>query len=239
MSVSDLGALPEAVASRLERVRELQARVHRIEETRAVDTHAVLPALAALFPAGGLRAGAAYAVEESVALAFALMAGPSAAGSWCAVVGIPQFGAEAAAAMGVSLDRTVLVPEPGEHWIAVTSALVDVLPIVVLQTPDRVTNGDAARLSARLRKSGSTLVALGAWPRCEARLSVVDSQWCGLGSGSGHLQARRVTAEAAARTGRTHTARLWLCGDRVEAAETERQAPTGVEPAARLAQVAS
>ncbi|MDN5855595.1 MAG: hypothetical protein L0K86_22700, partial [Actinomycetia bacterium] len=119
MSVTDLGAAPEAVASRLDRVRELQARVRGIEETHAVETHAVLPALARLFPSGGLRAGAAYSVDESVALAMALMAGASTSGSWCGVVGVPEFGAEAAAALGVSLDRTVLVPEPGEHWIAV------------------------------------------------------------------------------------------------------------------------
>lgn len=239
MSVSDLGTLPEGVASRLERVRELQARVHRIEDTRAVDTHAVLPALASLFPVGGLRAGAAYSIEESVALAHALMAGPSAAGSWCAVVGIPQFGAEAAAAIGVSLDRTVLVPDPGEHWIAVTSALVDVLPIVVLQAPDRIASGDAERMSARLRRSGSTLVALGAWPRCEARLSVTDSQWQGPGSGNGHLVARRVAVEATLRTGRTHTAQLWLSGDRIESADPAVQAPTGVGPAPRWDRVAS
>ena len=239
MSVSDLGTVPEAVTSRLERVRELQARVRRIEETQAVETHAVLPALAPLFPAGGMRAGAAYSVEDSVAIALALMAGPSVAGSWCAVVGIPQFGAEAAAALGVSLDRTVLVPDPGEHWIAVVSALVDVLPIVVLQAPGRVAAGDAERMSARTRRSGSTLVALGAWPRSEARLSVTDSQWQGPGSGNGHLVARRVAVEATLRTGRTHTARLWLSGDRLESADPAVQAPTGVGPAPRWDQVAS
>ena len=233
MSVIDLGAAPEAVASRLDRVRELQARVHGIEETRAVETHAVLPALAGLFPSGGLRAGAAYSVDESVALAMALMAGASRSGSWCGVIGVPEFGAEAAAALGVSLERTVLVPEPGEHWIAVTSTLIDVLPVVVLQAPDRVAAGDVARLAARLRRGGSTLVALGTWPRYEARLSVLDSRWSGLGLGNGHLVARQVTVEAALRTGRTHTARLWLSGDRIESADSAVQAPTGVEPAPR------
>ncbi|HLR83427.1 MAG TPA: hypothetical protein VK059_00680 [Nocardioidaceae bacterium] len=239
MSVTDLEAAPEDVAARLDRIRELQARVRGIEETRAVETHAVLPALARLFPSGGLRSGAAYSVKDSVALAMALMAGASASGSWCGVIGVPEFGAEAAAALGVSLDRTVLVPDPGEHWIAVTSALVDVLPVVVLQAPERVANGDVSRLAARLRRCGSTLVALGSWPRCEARLSVLESKWRGLGLGDGHLVTRQVTVEAALRTGRRRTARLWLSGDRIESADPAAQAPTGVEPAPRLDQVAS
>ena len=56
-------------------------------------------------------------------LALALMAGPSRAGSWCAVVGVTDFGVEAASALGVDLARTVVVPEPGEQWLEVTAAL--------------------------------------------------------------------------------------------------------------------
>lgn len=213
---------------RLDQVRALQARVRQIEDTRTVETHPVLPALEPLFPRG-LRAGATYAVDESTALAMSLMAGASGAGSWCGVVGVPEFGAEAAAAAGVALERTVLVPEPAEHWIAVTAALVDVLPVVVLRAPDRVPAGDASRLAGRLRQHGSTLVALGQWPRCEARLSIVDSSWVGLSAGRGHLSGRQATVEIAPRSGLPRTTQLWLSGGVEPAAEG--QALTGVGPA--------
>lgn len=206
----DLGT--QSVATRLERVRELRARVHQIEDTRAVETHDVLPALAPLFPAGGLRAGATYAVAGSAALATALLAGASASGGWCGVVGVPELGAEAAAATGIELERTVLVPEPAEHWVAVVAALIDVLSVVVLRPPGRVADGDVARLSARLRQHGTTLLALGDWPRAEARLSLATSRWLGLGDGYGHLSARQVTARADLRTGGHREARLWLPG---------------------------
>src|SRR6187455_963660 len=91
-----------------------------------LETH---PALAGLVQ---LRAGASYSVD-SATLALALMAGPSRAGGWCAVVGVLDFGAEAAAALGVDLDRTVLVPDPGEQWLEVTAALVDVATVVLVQ----------------------------------------------------------------------------------------------------------
>lgn len=220
--------------SRLEQVRTLQARVRQIEDTRAVETHEVLPALEPLFAGRGLRAGAAYTVEGSTMLAMAMIAGASAAGSWCGVVGVPAFGAEAAAALGVTLERTVLVPDPGEHWIAVLTALIDVLPVVVVRPPDRVRDGDGARILARLRQHDATLVALDSWPRSEARLSIDDSSWLGLGAGYGHLCARRATVTAYSRTGRPRTARLWLPGfdNRVELIEgAPEQASTGVGPA--------
>ena len=37
----------------------------------------------------------------------ALLVGPSQAGSWCAVIGMPEFGVEAAEGMGIDLDRLV------------------------------------------------------------------------------------------------------------------------------------
>lgn len=212
---------------RLEQVRRLQARVRQIEDTRGVETHEVLTALAPLFPSGGLRAGAAYAVEGSTTLATALLAGASGGGAWCGVVGAPELGAESLAALGVDLERTVLVPDPAEHWVAVTAALVDVLSVVVLRVPGAMTDGDTARLQARLRRRGATLVVLGGWPRCEARLRVTDSRWYGLGSGHGHLRARRVRVRAEARAGRAREARLWLpdADNRIRSADTERRVP--------------
>lgn len=196
-------------------VAELQARVQQIQGPRTVRTPLpMVPALADLVP-GGLRSGGAYSVIGSTSLAMSLLAGPSAAGSWCGVVGLPTFGAEAAAGVGVDLARTILVPDPGEQWLSVTSTLVDVLPVVVLRPPSRVYDAEASRLTARLRQRGATLITLhdqvaDAWPRTEARLEVVDSSWAGLGAGHGHLQARRITVSATGRWGRPQLTRLWL-----------------------------
>ena len=211
--------LPRSVDARLEAARLAAARARRLHggqsRPQTLDT---LPAVSELLPGGALRAGTAYSVEDSTALAMALMAGPSAAGAWCGVVGLPGFGAEAAAALGVDLDRLVLVPDPGSRWRSVVAALIDALTVVVV-APGRdgsaeVSAGEASRLGARLRQRGGVLVACGPWPQCEARLSVSESSWLGLGTGHGHLAGRQVTVLAQGRgtAVRPRRARLWLPG---------------------------
>lgn len=167
-------------------IDELRSRIRGLEEDRLGASLPTHPALAGLVR---LRAGAAYEVG-SLGLAIALMAGPSAAGAWSAVVGIGDLGLEAAAEAGVTLERMVLVPEPGEQWAEVVASLVEVSTVVVLRPPGRVGEGVASRLAARLRKQSAVLVAWGPWPRPEARLSVASSAWSGLGRGHGRLRSR-------------------------------------------------
>ena len=213
-------------------VRELQARIRGMQrtklDTRALPTH---PALGELLPGGALEAGGTYAVENSTTLALGLLQGPSAAGAWCAVVGVPDLGVEAAAGLGIDLDRLVLVPHPGEQWLSVVSALVDVVSVVLVRPPVRSAAGGAARvrigeaaaskLGSRLRQREAVLVSLGDWPRADARLTVTESNWAGIGAGFGHLTARQVTVSSASRSwaGRAKSRRLWLPGpeQRIEA----------------------
>lgn len=166
------------------RVTQMQGR----PASQPVRTH---PALAGLLQ---LQTGSSYGVD-SASLAALLLAGPSAGGLWCGVVGSSELGLEAAAAAGVELSRTILVPDPGDAWLEVTAALIDVLGVVLVRPPAPVSGGAAARLSARLRQRGSILVGWGDWPRCDARLGLTDVEWVGLGSGYGHLQARQATVE--------------------------------------------
>jgi hypothetical protein len=105
--------------------------------------------------------------------------------------GWPDFGAEAAAELGIELSRTVLVPDPGEHWLEVTAALVDVLRVVVLRPPASVDERTAGILESRLRSRSAVLVVQGHWPRVSARLSTEESAWSGPTAGTGHLQQRR------------------------------------------------
>ncbi|WP_460631956.1 hypothetical protein [Leifsonia lichenia] len=211
---SAAAAIAEPVVDRAQ-VHELQSRIRQMQattlESRRLETH---PALAPLLPGGALKAGAAYAVRGSTTLVMAMLAGPSAAGAWCGVVGMPDFGAEAASRFGVDLDRLVLVPHPGDQWLTVTAAVVDVLSVVVVSPASRARDGDIARLSARLRQREATLIVVGDWPQVEATLTVSRSGWDGLGGGTGYLSSRRVTVESAPRggTGQRRRAELWLPG---------------------------
>lgn len=181
-------------------VRRLRAQLERVQGKRmdaaVLPTH---PALARLLPGGGLRAGAAYSLAPSASLLLSLMARPSQAGSWCAAIGMPELGAEAASALGVSLERLVLVPEPGDRWVGVAATLAEVMPVVAVRATGRVSETEASRLMARLRDRGATLLVQGVWPQAEAALHISDAEWSGLGDGFGYLSSRAVTVTVQSR----------------------------------------
>lgn len=175
----------------------------------------VLDDLAPLFPGQGLRRGTTVAVGGRAAssLALATLAGPSRAGAWCAVVGLPSLGLVAAAEAGIALDRLVLVagPEAGE-WATITAALLDALDVVLTRPPVRVRTADARRLAARARERGSVLVTTGGWDGPDVRLTGEAGEWQGLGEGHGHLVCRRVEVVGGGRgaAARERRARVWL-----------------------------
>jgi hypothetical protein len=198
------------VASTLDTIAQLRSRMAGMQDGMPRLPLATHPALAGLVQ---LHAGGSYAVD-SASLALALMAGPSAAGSWCAVVGVSDFGAEAARALGVDLDRTVLVPDPGDQWLEVTSALVDVVTLVLVRPRGRVPERVAELLGARLRKRSAALVALvgpgGDWPRAEVRLTTREPAWAGVGDGHGHLRSRQILVEARRGAAPPRRGALWF-----------------------------
>ncbi|WP_162943750.1 hypothetical protein [Arthrobacter celericrescens] len=190
---------------------DLQARIHLLQGRRAREhSLPVLPALKAVLP-GGLRPGAVYSLQGSMSLAMALLAGPSLQGAWCGVMGLPDFGIEAAAGFGVALERLVLVPDPGERWMQVLAAMADVLPVVLACAPARAAPAEAARLGARLRERGSVLLVAGHWPQSEAVLRVSGHEWEGLGQGHGHLARQELRLEVALR-GASRSAVVDLAG---------------------------
>ncbi|MBX3195986.1 MAG: hypothetical protein KF727_12915 [Microbacteriaceae bacterium] len=209
----------EAVAvepepTRAELVKDLQARIRRMQRSR-LDTHELPahPALSPLLPGGALMAGSAYAVTGSTTLALGMLQAPSAAGAWCAVVGMPDLGVGAVAGLGIDLERLVLVPQPGRQWLAVVSALIDVVSVVLVRPPASPGEAAASRIAARLRRREAVLVAIGEWPRATAALAIGDSSWTGLGAGFGRLTGRQVTVSStASRSGRPAARRLWLPG---------------------------
>src|SRR6266508_2222332 len=172
-------------------------------------------ALEPLLPDRGLRRGGTVAVDGSLALALALVAGASAAGSWVVAVGLPDLGVVAAAEAGIVLERLALVPRAGAAaWGAVVAALLDAIDVVLVRPPARLSAAVARRLAARARERRSVLLLVGAgWPiPPDLRLAVTASQWEGLGQGDGRLEARKVEVAAAGRGAAVleRRAKLWL-----------------------------
>jgi len=193
-------------------IARLRATVAALEGRGRQCVYPVPEALASLLPDGGLRAGAAYGVPAG-ALLLAMLATPSQDGAWCGVVGMPELGAEAAALAGVALDRLVLVPQPGSRWLAVTAALIDVLPVVALRPSGTVAQADAAKLAGRMRDKDAVLLVDGVWPGAEASLRLDEPRWSGVGDGWGYLAGREVTVRAASKRYATErSARVLLPG---------------------------
>lgn len=167
-------------------VERLRDRLHRMQAEplrQPVPTPDVVRSLIQV------RTGGAYRVDDQ-SLAVALVSATSAEGSWVGVVGVDDLGLEAAVEAGLDLDRAVVVPDPGPHWLEAVTALVDVLPVVLLRPPSRVDQRVAAKVSARLRKRAATLFVQGEWPGAEAQLWLQRTAWSGLGEGYGRLRER-------------------------------------------------
>jgi hypothetical protein len=182
----------------------------------------VLTGLRELLPGGGLRRGSTVAVAPGVAatsVMLALLASASAAGSWCAVAGLPTLGALAADELGVALERLALVPHPGPDWPGVVAALLDGVDLVVIAPAGPVAGVVASRLAARARQRGSVLIPLGgAWPGADVVLRAERSTWHGLGSGRGRLRYRELEISAYGRGSAAQPCRtaIWLPGPGVD-----------------------
>jgi hypothetical protein len=168
----------------------------------------VLSPLASLFPEGGLRRGSVVAVDGigATALALAVAAGPSAAGSWTAVVGDPGLGLAAAAEAGVVLERLMVIDPhvpggSGKSVAGALAALVGAVDVVMVGPRVPLRPPDLRRLSARMRERGSVLIRIGSIdsPGVDVGLRIVESEWAGLGAGHGLLRTRRVRIETQGR----------------------------------------
>lgn len=195
-----MGEAQSAAGTTVDTVAALRAQLDRLQGRRLdVPVLPVPQALASLLPGGGLRPGSSYSLGRSTSLLFSLLARPSQDGAWCAAIGMPHLGAEAARAAGVDLSRLVLVPDPGERWLAVTAAVADVLPVVAVRPPARAKDADISRLAARMREREAVLLVQGPWPQTEAMIDVGDPSWSGLGDGYGILEGRELTVTVTSR----------------------------------------
>lgn len=181
-------------------IHRLRREIARMQRRRSETTLLPLdPALEGLLPDPGLRVGSVYSLSPSPSLLGALLAAPSQSGSWCAIIGMPTIGVEAMADLGVDLDRLVLVPDPGPRWLTIATALSEVIPLIAVHPRSRASDADVARLGARLRDRGCTMLVTARWPQSEATITVEETEWHGLGAGWGLLADRTVTLRASGR----------------------------------------
>jgi hypothetical protein len=204
MFASDTSPSPLGTPAR-EVPAALAARVRPVSEARQ-RLLPVVPALAPLLPDGALRRGSTVVVAGpgGTTLAMALLAGASAAGGWCAAVGLADPGVVALAELGVDLSRVVLTPYPGPQWGEVAGDLLSGVDVVLVRPPGRARLTVTRHLMARGRERRAALVVLvarpGDWPvPAEVVLRVESGEWHGLDGGHGHLSGRRAVVWAGGR----------------------------------------
>jgi hypothetical protein len=163
----------------------------------------VHPALAPLLP-GGLPSGGILTVQGSASLLLALLATTSRDGAWVAFVGAPAVGMLAAADVGISLERTAVVPDPGPDAPAVLAALLDGMDVLVVGPRAALADADRRRLAARTRQRDAVLVTTERWPGAHVVLDARGGAWSGADAGAGWLRRRTLSV---LRTGRGAAAR--------------------------------
>ena len=129
---------------------------------------------------------------------------------------MPWLGVEAAAEVGIPLERLVRVdPGPDNNWADLTAAVLDGFEVVITRIPRRLGAAALRRVHARVKAREAVLVVLGE-PGALAADVVMESSapvWEGVEDGWGHLRGRRVTVEASGRrVPRPRRVDLWLPG---------------------------
>ncbi len=184
-------------------------------------TLALLPAFAELIPGAVVQRGSIVGCEGAAAmsLAIAVAAGPVQQGAWVAVAGASTFGVSAAAELGLTLERLVMVREPSGgfddgRWADVVAAMIDGFDVVLLGSgARRIRPGIARRLQARVQSRGAVLVLAGRMEAfsCDLQLRAGHQQWTGLGAGHGVAVTRRLQVELhGRRTPRPRLAELMI-----------------------------
>ena len=214
----------------------------------------LLPVHQALAPLFGLASGdpvplaltrghtVACVGSAAMSCALAVLVAPTQAGSWAGVVGLPSCGVQAAADLGVSLERTVFVADPTSgsrassqqaDAAAVLSALVDGVDVLLLahHVVNSLSPSLLRRLQTRVQSRGGILVVVNekisstSSLSADIRLTATTEQWQGVGSGHGHLQRRRVLLQLdGRRRARTSAHSVWLPDHRGQLSSVETTA---------------
>ena len=164
----------------------------------------VVAPLAPLFGEGGLVRGRTVVCTGDAALstALALSAAATRAGSWLAVVGVPNLGVAAAIEAGVAVERIVLAqpPRASREWVATVAALVEGFEVLIVAAPASLSASDARRLQTRVMARQAVLIVV-VMPTSTGETSVFTSDidvhadtvaWSGIERGAAHITQRTV-----------------------------------------------
>ena len=214
----------------------------------------LLPVHQALAPLFGLASGdpaplaltrghtVACVGSAAMSCALAVLVAPTQTGSWAGVVGLPSCGVQAAADLGVCLERTVFVADPTSgsrassqqaDAAAVLSALVDGVDVLLLahHVVNSLSPSLLRRLQTRVQSRGGILAVVNekisstSSLSADVRLTATTEQWQGVGSGHGHLQRRRVLLQLdGRRRARTSAHSVWLPDHRGQLSSVETTA---------------
>jgi hypothetical protein len=166
----------------------------------------VVAPLAPLFGEAGLVRGRTVACTGDAALstALALSAAATRAGSWLAVVGVPNLGIAAAIEAGVAVERIVLAqpPRASREWVATVAALVEGFEVLIVATPTSLSASDARRLQTRVMARQAVLIVvdlptLASVGEASVFTSDIDVyantvSWSGIERGAAHITQRTV-----------------------------------------------
>ncbi|NBR92935.1 MAG: hypothetical protein EBT46_05540 [Actinobacteria bacterium] len=134
--------------------------------------------------------------------ALALSAAATRAGSWLAVVGVPNLGVAAAIEAGVAVERIVLAqpPRASREWVATVAALVEGFEVLIVAPPASLSASDARRLQTRVMARQAVLIVV-VMPTSTGETSVFTSDidvhadtvaWSGIERGAAHITQRTV-----------------------------------------------
>jgi len=175
-----------------------------------------------LLPEGGLTRGRVVACRgvAAASLTLALTTEATRAGAWLALVDVPWLGVEAAAELGVPLERLVRIEAGGAGseaglWADLVAAVLDGFELVVTRVPRRVNAGVLRRVQSRVQAREAVLLAVGDPGPLTADVAMEASTpvWEGVEDGAGHLRGRRITVVSSGRRiPRPQRADLWLPG---------------------------
>lgn len=222
-------------------VAGVEARTLSTASLTAERTLALHDALGTLFPDGGLVRGRSVvcAGVTATSVALALTAAAVRAGGWLAVVGVPWLGVEAAAELGVPLERLVRVdPDPSDRhrrpavWAELMASVLDGFELVVTRVPSTAGAGMVRKVQQRMQARGAVVITVGdqaAWSG-DVRVRARRACWEGVADGHGFLRARRVELESSGRRmPRARAVDLWLPGP-TAAIESVPPTPTELRP---------
>jgi len=136
-------------------------------------------------------------------MALTLVARAVTAGSWLAVVGVPDLGIEAASELGVPPSRLVMVSSGRgpKEWAERVAAAADGFDILLTCPPAGAVRMER-KLANRVKARGVVLVAVGrSTPGIATDIDFATSRvvWRGIGGGWGALTGRDVVVQVGGR----------------------------------------